>query len=111
MVEALQDRISPMTTEEIQQYIESAISSNFQNYVTESGEMMTSEGGDGRFFGKVYATRYSGLPDDRMLFLVVGETEKKIQIIKFGNSESLTPSTTDLDLLLLKELGIQSEEE
>ena len=45
------------------------------------------------------------------LFLVVGKTEKKIQIVKFGNTETLTPSQSDLDLVLLKELGIKSESE
>jgi hypothetical protein len=29
---------------------------------------MTSEGGDGRFLGKVIATRYGGLPEERDLF-------------------------------------------
>lgn len=96
-----------MTTEEIQQYIDTAISSNFDGYTSESEEMMTSEGGDGRFLGKVFATRYSGLPGNRQLFLVIGQTEKKVQIIKFGNTESLTPSKTDLDLILLKELGLK----
>ncbi|MGJ8725476.1 MAG: hypothetical protein ACSHYB_13035 [Roseibacillus sp.] len=103
--------ISSMTTQEIQEYIEAAMSSKFDGYTTESAEMMTSEGGDGRFFGKVFATRYAGLPKGQMLFLVVGETEKKIQIVKFGNTESLTPSETDLDLLLLKELGVEIDEE
>ncbi|MDP0492640.1 MAG: hypothetical protein Q7Q71_16470, partial [Verrucomicrobiota bacterium JB023] len=96
----------PMTTEEIQKYIEKAIAANFEGYTTESGEMMTSEDGDGRFLGKVYATRYSNLPGGRMLFLVIGETAKKLQIIKFGNTESLTPSETELDFVLRKELGI-----
>ena len=98
---------SKMTTQEIQDYIEAAISAKFSDYETQSGEMTTSEGGDGRFFGKVFAVRYWGLPENADLFLVVGETEKKIQIIKFGNTESLTPSKTDLDLILLKELGIE----
>ena len=96
-----------MTTQEIQDYFETAISAKFDGYSTQSGEMMTSEGGDGRFFGKVYAVRYSGLPKVGDLFLVVGETEKKVQIIKFGNTESLTPSETDLDLILRKELGLE----
>lgn len=96
-----------MTTQEIQAHIEDAISAKFDGYTTQSAEMMTSEGGDGRFFGKVFATRYSGLAGGRELFLVVGETEKKIQIVKFGNTESLTPSATDLDLILLKELGLE----
>ena len=99
-----------MTTQEIQKYIEVGISRKFTDITIEAGEMMTSEGGDGRFLGKVLAHRYSGIPNQNMLFLVIGETEKKIQIIKFGNSECLTPSETDLDLLLLKELGIKKEE-
>lgn len=100
-----------MTTQQIQDYIKAALSSKFGAYTTESAEMITSEGGDGRFLGKVFATRYSGLPGGQMLFLVIGETEKKIQIIKFGNSESLSPSETDLDLLLLKEIGLEIAEE
>ncbi len=96
-----------MTTEEIQEHIELAISSKFDGYTTEAGEMMTSDGGDGRFFGKVYAIRYVGLPNVGILFLVVGETEKKVQIVKFGNTECLTPSETDLDLMLRKELGLE----
>ncbi len=98
-----------MTTEEIQQYIAAAISSNFDGYTTESGEMMTSEGGDGRFLGKVVATMYVGLPGGRAIYLVIGETAKKTQIIKFGDSECLKPSETELDLLLQKELGIEKE--
>jgi len=35
------------------QNIEAAIRSNFADYTSESGEMMTSAGGDGRFVGKV----------------------------------------------------------
>ena len=96
-----------MTTQEIQEYIEAAMSGKFDGYTTQSEEMMTSAGGDGRFFGKVFATRYLGLPGGQDLFLVVGETEKKVQIVKFGNTESLTPSETDLDIVLLKELGIE----
>ncbi|MGJ8633417.1 MAG: hypothetical protein ACSHX7_05810 [Luteolibacter sp.] len=99
-----------MTTQEIQEYIDVAISENFSSYTTESGEMMTSEGGDGRFLGKVVATMYSGLPVGRDIYLAIGETEKKSQIIKLGNSESLKPGKTELDLLLLKELGIGSDE-
>lgn len=98
-----------MTTQEIQDHFEAAISANFDGYSTQSGEMMTSEKGDGRFLGKVYAIRYSGLPKVGDLFLVVGETEKKVQIIKFGNTELLTPSESDLDLALLKELGLECE--
>lgn len=100
-----------MTTEEIQNYINDAIASHFDGYTSQSGEMMTSEGGDGRFFGKVFATRYTGLPKVADIFLVVGETEKKVQIVKFGNTESLTPSETDLDLLLLKELALEAPTE
>ena len=57
--------------------------------------------------GKVFATRYGGLPLDRDLFLAVGETDKKVQIVKLGKSECLKPSEVDLDALLLKELGIK----
>lgn len=87
--------------------MEAAIAAQFEGYTTQAGEMMTSEGGDGRFFGKVDAVRYSGLPQMGELFLVVGETEKKVQIIKFGNTECLAPSQTDLDLVLQKELGLE----
>ena len=97
-----------MTTQEIQQYIEAAIRSNFDDYTSESGEMMTSAGGDGRFVGKVIATRYGGLPVGKDLFLAVGETEQKAQIIKLGKLECLKPSKTDLDLMLRKELGVKS---
>lgn len=99
-----------MNTLEIQQYIDSAISKNFEGFTSESGEMMTSEGGDGRFMGKVFATRYAGLPAGDYIFLAIGETEKKVQIVKLGNVECLKPSTNDLDVLLEKELGIKSEE-
>lgn len=68
---------------------------------------MTSEEGDGRFFGKVIATRYAGLHGRGDLYLAIGETVKHSQIIKFGDSECLNPSETELDLLLLKELGIE----
>ncbi|MEN8773388.1 MAG: hypothetical protein ABF380_02450 [Akkermansiaceae bacterium] len=97
-----------MTTVEIQDYISSTINMEFQGVTSESGEMMTSEGGDGRFMGKVIATRYGGLPDARDLFLAVGETDKKVQIVKLGKSECLSPAKSDLDLLLRKELGIES---
>lgn len=100
-----------MTTREIQQHIDAAIGSNFDGFASESGEMMTSEGGDGRFFGKVMATRYSGLPLGREFFLAIGETEKNLQMIKLGKSECLKPSKDDLDGLLLKELGIKIVEE
>jgi len=99
-----------MTTQEIQQYINTAIGLKFANITAESGEIMTSEGGDGRFFGKVIASKYSGFPEGREVFLAIGQTEKKVQIIKLGDSESLTPSETDLDLLLHKEFGIKKEE-
>ncbi len=98
-----------MTTQEIQQYIDAAISVNFEGYTSETGEMMTSEGGDGRFLGKVVATMYLGLPVGREIFLAIGETAKKSQIIKLGDSECLKPSETELDLLLQKELGIEKE--
>lgn len=97
-----------MTTQEIQEYINAAICAKFEEITTESGEMMTSEGGDGRFLGKVIATRYAGLPGGRDLFLAIGETEKKVQIVKLGKSECLSPGKADLDLLLRKELGIES---
>lgn len=98
-----------MTTEEIQKYIDSAFSSHFSGYSSESGEMMTSAEGDGRFLGKVVATRYSGLLGGKDIYLAIGETKKKSQIIKLGDSECLKPSETELDLLLQKELGIKSE--
>jgi hypothetical protein len=78
-----------MTTQEIQQYIEAAIRSTFDDYTSESGEMMTSAGGDGRFVGKVIATRYGGLPAGKYLFLAIGETEQKAQIIKLGKLERM----------------------
>jgi hypothetical protein len=99
-----------MTTREIQQYIDGVMHSNFEGLATEAGEMMTGEEGDGRFFGRVIATRYSGLPFGRSLFLAIGETEKKLQIIKLGKSECLRPGKDDLDGLLLKELGIKITE-
>lgn len=98
-----------MTTEEIQQYIDAAISANFSGITSQSGEMVTSEGGDGRFFGKVVATMYMGLPGGNDLYLAIGQTEKNSQIIKFGDSECLKPSETELDFLLQKELGIEKD--
>ncbi|MFD2257008.1 hypothetical protein ACFSSA_09990 [Luteolibacter algae] len=98
-----------MTTQEIQQYVDTAIRNNFRDYIAESGEMMTSAGGDGRFLGKVVATRYSGLPNGLDLYLAIGRTEKDVQIIKLGDSECLKPSTSELDLLILKELGIGTD--
>ena len=98
-----------MTTQEIQHYIDAVIGSKFEVFPSESGEMMTSAGGDGRFMGKVFATRYGGLPTGKDIFLAIGESEKKVQIVKLGKSECLTPGKSDLDLLLRKELGIASE--
>lgn len=95
-----------MTTGQIQEYINGAMGAKFEGLSSESGEMTTSEGGDGRFFGRVIATRYAGLPLGREIFLAIGETEKKVQIVKLGKSECLSPTTSDLDLLLRKELGI-----
>ena len=100
-----------MTTTEIQNYIDAAIRENFEGFTSDSGEMMTSEEGDGRFLGKVFATRYMGLSVAPNIFLVVGETKNQTQIIKFGNSECLKPSETDLELLLRKELGLKGEDE
>jgi len=100
-----------MTTQEIQQYIDAVMGSKFNDFTSESGEMMTSAGGDGRFMGKVVATRYSDLPGGHDLYLAIGETEKKMQIVKLGKSECLKPSESDLDLLLRKEMGIEIEGE
>lgn len=99
-----------MTTQEIEEYIATAIRENFDGFTTESGEMMTSEGGDGRFLGKVVATMYIGLPGGKDIYLAIGETVKHSQIIKFGDSECLKPGRGELDLILLKELGIGSDE-
>lgn len=107
---SLGDNLEVMTTEEIQGYINLAIGAKFERLKLESGEVMTSEGGDGRFLGKVMATRYGGLPEGRDLFLAIGETEKKVQIVKLGKSECLSPGKSDLDLLLRKELSIGSED-
>lgn len=98
-----------MTTQEIQQYIDGAIDSNFDDFTSESGEIMTSAGGDGRFMGKVFASRYTGLPVGRDIFLAIGETVNKLQIVKLGNAECLKPSAVDLDALLLKELEIKKK--
>ena len=98
-----------MTTQEIQRYIDTVIGANFEGFTSESGEMMTSEGGDGRLMGKVIATRYGGLPVGRDLFLAIGETDLKVQIVKLGRSECLSPGEGDLAALLLKELGIEVE--
>lgn len=99
-----------MTTQEIQQYINTAMGSKFDDLTSESGEMTTSAEGDGRFMGKVIATRYGGLPSGRDLFLAIGETEKKLQIVKLGKAECVNPGKGDLDALLLKELGIRKGE-
>lgn len=98
-----------MNTQEIQQYIDEAIGSNFEDITSESGEVMTSPEGDGRFMGKVFATRYAGLPAGSDIFLAIGESEKKIQIVKLGKAECLKPTKADLDLLLEKELEIESK--
>ena len=98
-----------MTTEEIQQYIEAALGANFTDFHAELGEMMTSPEGDGRFHGKVIATRYTALPGGRALFLAIGETALKVQIVKLGKSECLKPERDDLDALLLKELGVKKD--
>ncbi len=97
-----------MNTQEIQQYIDAAIGSKFENFTSESGEVMTSAGGDGRFMGKVFATRYAGLPAGKDIFLAIGESEKKVQIVKLGKAECLKPETNDLDMMLEKELEIES---
>lgn len=96
-----------MTTQEIQEYIDEAIRSKFETMTSESGEMMTSSEGDGRFMGKVFATRYGGLPSGKDIFLAIGETDKKVQIVKLGKSEGLKPEKDNLDMFLLKELGIE----
>ncbi len=98
-----------MNTQEIQQYIDDAIGSKFEDFTSESGEVMTSEGGDGRFMGKVFATRYSGLPDGRDIFLAIGGSEKKVQVVKLGKAECLSPRKTDLDMMLEKEFEIVRE--
>ena len=95
-----------MTTQEIQQYIDAAIRSNFSDCIAQSEEMMTSPGGDGRFLGKVIATRYAGLPGGREIFLVIGQTVKQTQIIKFGDLECMKPGETELELMLREVLGI-----
>ena len=98
-----------MTTVEIQKYIYVAISSRFEGFTSESGEVETSEGGDGRFSGKVFATRYSGLIAGKGIFLAIGESAEGVQVVKLGRSECLSPGEADLDLLLLKELGMRRE--
>lgn len=99
-----------MTTQQIRDFIDAAVSTNFSDYKSQSGEMQTSEGGDGRFVGKVSATMYSGLPIGRDIFVAVGATAEGAQIVKIGRSECVKPSTDDLGLLLKKELGIETGE-
>ncbi|WP_193213645.1 hypothetical protein [Luteolibacter marinus] len=96
-----------MTTEEIQSYINEAIRGNFEGFTADGMEMMTSEGGDGRFLGKVTAIRYRGLPAAADVYLAIGTTEKGVQIVKFGMSECLAPTETELGFLLRKELGLE----
>ena len=98
-----------MTTPEIQDYIDAAISSNFSEFTSESEEMTTSDDGDGRFLGNVSATRYSGLPLGRDIFIAIGQTVEKAQIVRIGRSECLRPSLADLDLILKKEFGIDHQ--
>lgn len=45
----------------------------------------------------------------REIFLAIGETKEKAQIIILGHSECLESGENQLDLLLLKELGIEKE--
>jgi hypothetical protein len=52
---------------------------------------------------------YSGLPESGDIYLAIGTTEKGVQIVKFGMSESLNPKDDELDFLLQKELGIVKE--
>jgi hypothetical protein len=42
---------------------------------------------------------------------VIGETAKQLQIIKFGDTECIKPSETELDVMLFKELGIDPDAE
>ncbi len=99
-----------MTTEEIQQYIDTAIQAHFDQYDSESGEIMARAGEDGRFDGKVIATRYLGIPVKKDLFLAIGQTDQQVQIVKLGKSECVKPDQADLDMLLLKELEIENKE-
>ena len=98
-----------MTKEEIKDYVHAAIEGAFDGFTTESGEIMTGKEGDGRFFGKVVATRYQGLGPSGNLFLAIGKSEQGVQIVKLGRSECLTPDHDKLDAVLLKELGISKE--
>lgn len=103
------DGMLGMTDLEIQQYIDRSIRSNFQSHTSESGEMMTSEGGDGRFLGRVVATRYMGFSNRHDIYLVIGMTAKGTQIIKFGDTECIKPGEMELDVMLFKELGIEPD--
>lgn len=94
-----------MTTQEIKQYIDSAVGSRYQGVTSESGEIETSEGGDGRFLGTVAATRYSGLPNQGEIFLAIGESAQGVQLVKLGRAECVKPTEADLDVIILKELG------
>lgn len=100
-----------MTTQEIQDHISNSIGSKYNGVTSESGEIMTSEGGDGRFMGKVDAVRYDGLPIANGIFLAIGETDKAIQIVRLGSSECLNPTPVDLNAMLLKELAIEVPDE
>lgn len=94
-----------MTTQEIQKHIDAAMRARFEGLTTESGEVTTSADGDGRFLGKVAATLYQGLPGGRLVYLAIGESEAKVQIVKLGRSECLEPNGSDLDLIVSKEFG------
>lgn len=98
-----------MTTPEILDYIDAAIRAAFSGYKTESGEIETGEGGDGRFVGTVSATRYSGLPPGGDIFVAVGKTEQGVQIVKVGRSECVRPEPENLDVILEKEFGIEDD--
>ncbi|MES2475804.1 MAG: hypothetical protein V4640_08490 [Verrucomicrobiota bacterium] len=99
------------TTQEIQQHIDAAIRANFDGITSESGEILANAGEDGRFVGKVIATRYSGLPAGKNIFVAIGQTAQQVQIVKVGKSECLKPDDGELDFLLQKELGIVAPEE
>ena len=103
------DGMIRMTDLEIQQYIDRSIRTNFASHTSESGEMMTSEGGDGRFLGRVVATRYMGFAKRQDIYLVIGMTAKGTQIIKFGDTECIKPGEMELDVMLFKELGIEPD--
>ena len=74
-----------MTTEEIQEYINLAIRGGFKGVKMESGEVMTSEGGDGRFLGKVMATRYGGLPVGEIFSSQSGRLTRKCRSLSLEN--------------------------